>query len=87
MVSKIGNKYFECKNYNGKFVIETLEYYSPLYLQNKHQLYFDKQTIFDEKEKYILECKLRGTIGQYGDTGLTLKQLREIINIVKKDVK
>lgn len=83
IVSKIAKKYFECENHRGKFVIETLKYYSPEYTQAIFQLYIDKQFILDTRERKRLESELRNKIGVYGSTSLSLEQLRTICLIIE----
>ena len=82
-ISKIGNKYFECKDcHRYKFEIETLKHRDPMYSQRSVQLYLDKQKIEDIKEHEKLLTGIRAKIQPYGTVGITLEQLREIAKII-----
>jgi hypothetical protein len=84
IVSKISNKYFECKDYpRGKFVIETLTFYAPEYTQSQFQLYADKQSLLVEKKTGKLTSEIRKAFGSYGEVKLSFKQLIFISYIIK----
>ena len=82
-ITKIGNKYFECKDkWRSKFEIETLKNHDPIYSQHRFQLYTNKQDILDKKEHHLLIDKIRTFMKPYGYVDITLEQLREIAKII-----
>ncbi len=80
-VGKVGNKYFEIDGiYRSRFEIETLrEYGSGNY---KAQCYLTLQEILDERECSKLNSEMRELFSVYGNTKLSLEQLRSINEIV-----
>lgn len=82
-ISKIGRKYFYLEGYDDKFSLDTLEHYSEHHFDLK--VYLDKQDIVDEIEVDKLETNIRNKLKQYGSSGLTLNQLREISQVIFKE--
>ena len=82
-VSKVGRKYFYLDGSSDKYDINTLEHTSEHYYDMK--AYLNLQDIKDEIEASQLETKIRTALKQYGSSGLTLAQLREIDKIIKKE--
>ena len=83
VVSKIFNKYFECEDRWGRFVIETLKFDCPNYTQNQFQLYVSKQEILDIKERQELVSEIKKIFWGWGKINLSLEQLRKISEIIK----
>lgn len=82
-INKIGNKYFECEDRWGRFVIETLKFDCPNYTQNQFQLYVSKQEILDIKERQELVSEIKKIFWGWGKINLSLEQLRKISEIIK----
>jgi hypothetical protein len=83
-VSKIGKVYFECEGKRGRYVIETLKKYEPVYTQNSYQLFTDRQEVetINELEKLSSEI-LFYFRNQYGTIKLPLENLRKIKELIK----
>ena len=87
IILKVGRKYFEVWDGENewsatKFHLDSLRQvtdYSPDY-----QLYFSKQELLDEQEANDLTKSIRRTFGNYGETKLTLDQLRRIHTITQE---
>jgi len=82
VVSKVGNKYFECEGVRRRFSIEKMQFDSQH--GNGYCLYLDKQILLDTKERNKLENEIRKVMKPYGKTELSLEQLREISLIINR---
>ena len=83
MVSRVGRKYFYLDGRDDKYDISTMEHTSEHHYDLK--AYLSLQEIEDEIEAEKLESKIRTALKQYGSTGLSLEQLREINRIIHID--
>jgi len=81
IVSKVGNKYFECLNFRGRFSIDTLLEKSEY---KRTQLYVEIQPLLDSKERAEIESTVRTIFKTYGKINLTLEQLRRINEIINE---
>lgn len=83
-VSKIGNKYFECENFRGKFLISELSYHEPNYSQRRFRLYKTRKEVEDINHRRDLEGKFYSLVPRYGKLELSNEDLKIIIDILEK---